>query len=404
MRKRIYMDNAATTRMDEEVFAAMRPFFMENFANPAAVCGPAQSAAAAVESARDRIAEMLGAEPSEIYFTSGGTEADNWAVRGMAEKARKEGLGNHLITSKIEHPAVLRTCEMLERDGFEVTYLDVNEYGRVDPEQLEAAIRPDTFLISIMAANNEIGTVEPASEIGRIARKHGICFHTDAVQAFGHIPLNVNTLNADLLSASGHKFGGPKGAGFLYMRRGTALPPLLYGGSQEHGRRAGTADVPGIVGMGKAAELAGDHMEERMKKEIGLRDEMAGRILSEIPGARLDGAPMLPRPGAERGFTGARPDGHPFERLPGNLHFCFLGARTEAVLLLLDQAGICASGGSACTSGSLEPSHVLKAIGVPEDTARCALRLTLSYDNTEEEAEIVCRALESIVRQIRGSA
>ncbi|MCM1237555.1 MAG: cysteine desulfurase NifS [Ruminococcus flavefaciens] len=379
MKERIYLDNAATTVMPEAVLQAMLPYFRESYANPSAIYGFAGEAKKAVRAAREQAAALIGAQPTEIYFTAGGTESDNWAIRAAAEGLKDKG--RHIVTTKIEHHAVLHTCRYLERQGYEVTYLDVDGGGKVAPEAIDAAIRRDTILISVMAANNEIGTLEPIAQIGEIARRRGVLFHTDAVQAYGHIPLDVEAMQADLLSASGHKFGGPKGAGILYCRENVRLRPLLYGGAQERGRRAGTLNVPGIVGFGKAAALAGETLHERMERERALRDRLIGRVLREIPDSRLCGS--------ER------------DRLPGNAHFCFLGVEAESLLILLDQRGICASGGSACASGSQEPSHVLSAIGISGDVARGALRLTLSAENTEEEIDETAEALKECVGRLR---
>ena len=378
----IYMDNAATTKMDLEVFETMKPYLLERYANPSSIYSIAQENHQAVEEARQQIADVLGANPAEIYFTAGGSESDNWAIKGIAEKAKAKGLGNHIITSKIEHHAVLHTCEYLEKHGYEVTYLDVDENGVVDVEQLKASIRPETILITIMFANNEIGTIQPIAEIGKIAKEHQIYFHTDAVQAFGHVPINVDEMGIDLLSASGHKFNGPKGVGFLYIRKRTLLPSFIHGGAQEHGRRAGTINVPGVVGMGKAAQIAAEHMQERISKETELRDYLIAGIQKEIPYARLNG--------------------HPADRLPNNVNFCFRFVEGESLLLMLDQKGICASSGSACTSGSLDPSHVLLAIGLPHEIAHGSLRLTLSHENTKEEADFIITELKRIVERLRS--
>ena len=378
----IYMDNAATTKMDIQAFEAMKPYFVEKFANPSSIYSIAQENHQVVEDARKQIADVLGAEPAEIYFTAGGSESDNWAIKGIADKAKAKGLGNHIITSKIEHHAVLHTCEYLEKNGYEVTYLDVDENGVVDLEQLKAAIRPETILITIMFANNEIGTIQPIAEIGKIAKEHKIYFHTDAVQAFAHVPINVNDMNIDMLSASGHKFGGPKGVGFLYIRKKTLLPSFVHGGSQEHGRRAGTTNVSGVVGMGKAAEVANAQMEERIKKETEIRDYLINTIEKEIPFVKVNG--------------------HRTNRLPNNVNVCFRFVEGESLLLMLDQKGICASSGSACTSGSLDPSHVLLAIGLPHEIAHGSLRLTLSHENTMEEAAFVVEELKRIVDRLRS--
>ncbi len=378
----IYMDNAATTKMDPEVFEAMKPYLLEKYANPSSIYSIAQENHQAVEEARKQIADVIGANPAEIYFTAGGSESDNWAIKGIAEKAKLKGLGNHIITSKIEHHAVLHTCEYLEKNGYEVTYLDVDENGVVDVEQLKASIRPETILITIMFANNEIGTIQPIAEIGKIAKEHNIYFHTDAVQAFGHVPINVDEMNIDLLSASGHKFNGPKGVGFLYIRKRTLLPSFVHGGAQEHGRRAGTTNVPGVVGMGKAAQIAAENMQERIRRETELRDYLIEGIQREIPHARLNG--------------------HPTDRLPNNVNFCFRFVEGESLLLMLDQKGICGSSGSACTSGSLDPSHVLLAIGLPHEIAHGSLRLTLSHENTREEADFLITELKRIVERLRS--
>lgn len=376
---RIYLDNAATTRVAEEVLQEMLPYFRETYANPSAIYSFAGEAKKAVGVARERAAALVGAKPNEIYFTAGGSEADNWAVRAVAEGFADKG--RHIITSKIEHHAVLHTCAYLEKHGYEVTYLGVDGEGMVSPEALEKAIRPDTILISVMAANNEIGTVEPLARIGEIARRRGVLFHTDAVQAYGHIPLNVEEMHIDLLSASGHKLYGPKGVGVLYIRENVRLRPLIHGGAQERGRRAGTLNVPGIVGFGKAAALAGETMQERAAKETALRDYLIDRVLAEIPHTRLNG----PRQ----------------DRLPGNAHFCFRFIEGESLLILLDQRGICGSSGSACTSGALDPSHVLLAIGLPHEIAHGSLRLTLSAENTREELDRTVEALKEIVGRLR---
>ena len=362
----IYLDNAATTKTRPEVVEAMLPYFTEIYSNPSSVYDFAGKAKSAVEHSRDIIAGILGAKSSnEIYFTGGGSESDNWALIATAEAYASKG--RHIITSKLEHHAILHTCEYLEKQGYEVTYLDVDEYGLVDPASVEAAIRPDTILISIMFANNEIGTIEPIGEIGAIAKKHGVLFHTDAVQAFAHVPINVQELNIDMLSASGHKFGGPKGIGFLYLRNGIRLGAFVHGGSQERKRRAGTHNVPGIVGMGKAAELAAAKLEETMTYEKTLRDHLVQRVLTEIPHVKYNG--------------------HPEQRLTNNANFSFQFIEGESLLILLDMQGICASSGSACTSGSLDPSHVLLAIGLPHEIAHGSLRLTLSEEITKEQID-----------------
>lgn len=380
MKRLIYLDNAATTQVGEEVFQAMLPFFRETYGNPSAFYGYAKEAGKAVDQARKETADLIGAKPEEIYFTAGGSESDNWALRAAARAYASKG--RHIITSEIEHHAVLHTCEYLEEQGFEVTYLKVDSEGRISPEELEAAIRPDTILISVMAANNEIGTIEPLAQIGQIAHEKGVLFHTDAVQAYGHIPLDVEEMRIDLLSASGHKLNGPKGIGFLYIRQGVKLRPLLYGGAQERGRRAGTLNVPGIVGLGMAARLAGETMKERAAREAELRDHLIERVLEEIPYA---------------GLNGPRSD-----RLPNNANFCFRFIEGESMLILLDQAGICASSGSACTSGSLDPSHVLLAIGLPHEIAHGSLRITLSEKTTQEELDYVVEELKKIISRLRS--
>ncbi len=376
----IYLDNAATTRVSEEVFEAMKPYFCEKYANPSSIYSFAGSAAKAVDEARRQSAALIGAQPNEIYFTAGGSESDNWAVKAAAEASAAKG--RHLITSAIEHHAVLHAFQDLEKHGYEVTYVQVGEDGIVKLDELEAAIRPDTTLISIMAANNEIGTIQPLQEIGALAKKNGILFHTDAVQAYGHIPLDVDALHIDLLSVSGHKFHGPKGIGFLYIRKGVRMGPLIHGGAQERARRAGTHNTPGIVGLGAAAVRAAAQMEETIEKETKLRDYLIQRVLAEIPYSRLNG--------------------HPSKRLPNNANFCFRFIEGESLLILLDQKGICASSGSACTSGSLDPSHVLLAIGLPHEIAHGSLRLTLSEETTREDIDAAVEAIKSIVERLRG--
>ncbi len=380
MEKLIYLDNAATTAVKPEVFEAMKPYFLENYSNPNSVYTFAQQGKKALDEAREAIAGLIGAKANEIYFTGGGSESDNWAVKGIAEASASKG--KHMITTKIEHHALLHTCEYLEKKGCEVTYLDVDEYGMVRLDELEQAIRPDTVLISIMFANNEIGTVEPVREIGAIAKKHGIPFHTDAVQAFGHLPLNVDEMNIDMLSASAHKFHGPKGVGFLYIRNGVKPATLIHGGAQERARRAGTSNVPGIVGMAEAARLAVRDMEENSRKISEIRNHLIKRVLNEIPFSRLNG--------------------HREQRLANNVNFCFRFIEGESLLIMLDQKGICASSGSACTSGSLDPSHVLLAIGLPHEIAHGSLRLSLSEENTMEEADYVADCLKTIVERLRS--
>lgn len=379
MKERIYLDNAATTRVSEAVLQEMMPYFRETYANPSAIYSFAGEAKKAVGIARERAAALIGAKPNEIYFTAGGSESDNWAIRAVAEGLRDKG--RHIITSKIEHHAVLHNCAYLEKQGYEVTYLDVDGEGKVSPEALERAVRPDTILISVMAANNEIGTIQPLAKIGEIAGERGVLFHTDAVQAYGHVPMHAEEMHVDLLSASGHKFCGPKGVGLLYIRENVRLLPLIHGGAQERGRRAGTLNVPGIVGFGKAAALAGETMQERVARETALRDYLIDRVLAEIPYTRLNG--------------------HRQDRLPGNAHFCFQFIEGESLLILLDQQGICGSSGSACTSGALDPSHVLLAIGLPHEIAHGSLRLTLSAENTKEELDRTVEALKAIVGRLR---
>ncbi len=380
MKKIIYLDNAATTQVDPKVLEAMLPFFTEYYGNPSAVYSFAETAKKAVEDAREKLAELIHAKKDEIYFTGGGSESDNWALKATAEAYGNKG--KHIITSKIEHHAILHTCEWLEKHGFEVTYLDVDEKGLVSPEELEKAIRPDTILISIMAANNEIGTIEPLAEIGEIAHKHGILFHTDAVQAFGHIPLDVDAMHIDMLSASGHKINGPKGIGLLYIRKGVKIRSFIHGGAQERQRRAGTHNVPGIVGFGKAAELALANMDERIKYETELRDYLIKRVSSEIPYTKVNGDLE--------------------KRLPNNANFCFRFIEGESMLILLDQNGICGSSGSACTSGSLDPSHVLLAIGLPHEIAHGSLRLSLSEKTTREDIDFTIDELKKIIERLRN--
>ena len=376
----IYLDNAATTRLSETAFEAMRPYMMDQFANPAGTYSFAAGAAAAVEKAREQLAAVIGAKSSEIYFTSGGTESDNWALKGVMQANAAKG--RHLITSAIEHHAILHSAEALKKQGYDVTILPVDGDGTVDLDALEKAIRPDTVLISVMAANNEIGTLEPLERIGEIAHAHGVLFHTDAVQAFCHVPLDVERMHIDLLSASGHKFHGPKGVGLLYVRKGVKIAPFMDGGAQEKKRRAGTTNVPGIVGMAAAATEAAAHMDEIAKKEIAVRDHLIERIEKEIPHAKLNG--------------------HRTQRLPGNVNFCFRFIEGESMLMLLDDSGVCASSGSACTSGSLDPSHVLLAIGLPHEIAHGSLRLTLSEETTLADADYVVDTLKGIIERLRS--
>ncbi len=380
MSKRIYLDNAATTPVYPEVFEEMKPYFTEYYGNPSSIYSFAGEAKKAVDRSRQIVADLIGAKAEEIYFTGGGSESDNWALKASAEAYASKG--KHIITSKIEHHAVLHTCQWLEKQGYEVTYLNVDEDGIVKLDELRAAIRPDTILISIMAANNEIGTIEPLKEIGAIAKEHGVLFHTDAVQAFGHIPLNVNEMNIDMLSLSAHKINGPKGIGAMYIRKGVKIRSFIHGGAQERQRRAGTHNVPGIVGLGKAAELAASGMDERISYEKELRDHLIERVLKEIPYSRLNG--------------------HKTDRLPNNANFCFRFIEGESMLILLDQNGICGSSGSACTSGSLDPSHVLLAIGLPHEIAHGSLRLTLSEQNTMEEIDFTVDRLKEIITRLRS--
>lgn len=375
----IYLDNAATTKTAPEVVQAMLPYFTENYGNPSTIYSLGSASKKAVNEARRTIAGAIGARQEEIYFTAGGSEADNWALKATAEAY--ESKGKHIITTKIEHHAILHTCEYLEKRGFEVTYLNVDKDGLVDPEELKNAIRPDTILISVMFANNEIGTIEPIKEIGAIAKERGVLFHTDAVQAFGQVPINVDEMNIDMLSASGHKLNGPKGIGFLYIRSGLKLRSFIHGGGQERSRRAGTENVPGIVGLGAATARALAIMEEKAKKETELRDYLISRIEKEIPYCRLNG--------------------HRTRRLPGNVNFSFLYIEGESMLIMLDMKGICASSGSACTSGSLDPSHVLLAIGLKHEEAHGSLRMTLSEENTKEEIDTVVDNLKQIVNKLR---
>ena len=380
MKKLIYLDNAATTKTAPEVVEAMLPYFSELYGNPSSIYSLAGESKKAVDHAREIIAGALGAQPEEIYFTAGGTESDNWALKAAAEFYKKKG--NHIITTKIEHHAILHTCQWLEKQGFEVTYLNVDENGVVKLEELKKAIRPTTILISVMYANNEIGTIQPIKEIGEIAREHGILFHTDAVQAFGQLPIQVDDCHIDMLSASGHKLNGPKGIGFLYIRKGVKIRSFIHGGAQERKRRAGTENVPGIVGLGKAVERAVSTRKERADKEKELRDYLIGRVLKEIPYTRLNG--------------------HRTMRLPNNANFSFQFIEGESLLIMLDMEGICGSSGSACTSGSLDPSHVLLAIGLPHEIAHGSLRLTLSEETTKEELDFVVESLKKIIDRLRS--
>ena len=376
----IYMDNAATTPVRPEVLEAMLPYFTEKFGNPSSIYSISAATKKAVTDARELLAGTIHTTAENIYFTAGGSESDNWALKAAAEAYEQKG--KHIITTKIEHHAILHTCEYLEQKGFEVTYLDVDENGLVDLETLENAIRPDTILISIMFANNEIGTIEPVAEIGRIAHEHGVLFHTDAVQAYTQVPIDVEAMNIDMLSASAHKIHGPKGIGFLYIRRGVKIRSFVHGGAQERRRRAGTENVPGIIGFAKAAEVATKNMEEITGKERKVRDYLIARIEKEIPYARLNGDRE--------------------KRLPNNVNFCFRFIEGESMLIMLDGKGICASSGSACTSGSLDPSHVLLAIGLPHEIAHGSLRLSISDETTTEEADFVVDELKKIIERLRS--
>ena len=379
MEKYIYMDNAATTPVKKEVLDEMLPYFTEKFGNPSSIYAIGRESRKAIENSREKVAKVLGAAPKEIYFTSGGSEADNWALKGVAFANKNKG--NHIITSKIEHHAILHTCQYLEKHGFKVTYLDVDEYGMINVEQLKDAITDETILISIMFANNEIGTIQPIKEIGMIAKEKGIYFHTDAVQAMGNVKIDVNELNIDLLSMSAHKFYGPKGVGALYIRKGVKIDSLIHGGAQERNKRASTENVPAIVGLGKALELAYENIDSHNKKLTALRQRLIKGVFDNIDYVRLNG--------------------HPEKRLPGNTSFCFRFVEGESLLLSLDMKGIAGSSGSACTSGSLDPSHVLLAIGLPHEIAHGSLRLALGDFNTEEEVDFVVKALVEIVDRLR---
>ena len=379
MSKLIYLDNAATTKTAPEVLEAMLPYFTEQYGNPSAIYSFASHNKDVVAEQRERIATALGAKSNEIYFTAGGSESDNWALKATAEAYQNKG--KHIITTKIEHHAILHTAAYLEERGFEVTYLDVDEYGKVNPADVEAAIRPDTILISVMYANNEIGTIQPIKEIGAIAKEHGILFHTDAVQAYAQIPINVDEYNIDMLSVSGHKFGGPKGIGFLYIRKGLKLRSFIHGGAQERKRRAGTENITGIVGIAKAVEIAFATMDERIKHETEVRDYAIKRILAEVPYCRLNGDAQ--------------------KRVPNNINISFQFIEGESLLIMLDMAGICASSGSACTSGSLDPSHVLLAIGLPHEIAHGSLRMTIGEETTKEDMDYVVDNIKEIVTKLR---
>lgn len=379
-KKIIYMDNAATTPVKPEVLDAMLPYFTEKFGNPSSIYSISSQNKKDITTARETIAKAINTDTANIYFTAGGSESDNWALKATAEAYANKG--RHIITSKIEHHAILHTCDYLEKRGYEITYIDVDENGIVDLKQLEEAIRPDTILISIMFANNEIGTIEPIAEIGKIAKKHGVLFHTDAVQAFTQVPIDVEETNIDMLSVSGHKINGPKGIGFLYIRKGVKIRSFVHGGAQERSRRAGTENVPGIIGLAKATEIAVGNMKERTAKEIEVRNHIIERVMNEIPYTRLNGD-------RER-------------RLPNNINFSFQFIEGESMLIMLDSFGICASSGSACTSGALDPSHVLLAIGLPHEIAHGSLRLTISEDTTMEDADFVVDKLKGIVERLRS--
>ena len=375
----IYLDNAATTKTAPEVVDAMLPYFSEYYGNASTIYSLGAESKKAMDHARQTIADSLGAKPEEIYFTAGGSESDNWALKATAEAYASTG--KHIITTKIEHHAILHTCEYLEKRGFEITYLNVDRDGLISLDELKAAIRPDTILISVMFANNEIGTIEPIAEIGEIAKEHGVLFHTDAVQAYAQVPINVDEMHIDMLSASGHKLNGPKGIGFLYIRKGVKIRSFVHGGAQERSRRAGTENIPGIVGLGAAVERAMRIMDTKTRKEIELRDYLIGRLENEIPHCWLNG--------------------HRTKRLPNNINFSFLFIEGESMLIMLDMKGICASSGSACTSGSLDPSHVLLAIGLKHEEAHGSLRLTLSEESTKEEMDIVAEEVKKIVQRLR---
>lgn len=378
-RKIIYMDNSATTPVKKEVLNAMISYYTEKFGNPSSIYSIGQESKTAIIKARESVANIIGAKQDEVFFTSGGSEADNWAIKSVAFANKNRG--NHIITSKIEHHAVLHTCQYLEKHGFEVTYLDVDEYGVIDLNQLRESITDKTILISIMFANNEIGTIQPIKEIGEIAKEHNIYFHTDAVQAMGNIKIDVNDLNIDLLSMSAHKFYGPKGIGALYVRKGIKIDSYIHGGAQEANKRAGTENVASIVGLSTALELAYENLDEHNEKLTKLRERLINEVMNKIDYVRLNG--------------------HPVKRLPGNANFCFKFIEGESLLLSLDMEGICASSGSACTSGSLDPSHVLLSIGLPHEIAHGSLRLTLGDFNTEEEVDYVVEKLVEIVDRLR---
>ncbi len=380
MSRFIYLDNAATTKTAPEVVEAMLPYFTEKFGNPSSVYSFSSGNKEDITKQREIIAGALGANANEIYFTAGGSESDNWALKATAEAY--ENKGKHIITTKIEHHAILHTAEYLEKKGFEVTYVGVDADGKVKLDELEAAIRPDTILISVMYANNEIGTIQPIKEIGQIAHDHKILFHTDAVQAFGQVPINVDECHIDMLSASGHKLNGPKGIGFLYIRKGVKIRSFVHGGAQERKRRAGTENVPGIIGLGKAVSRAVESMDKRTSYEKELRDYLIERVMAEIPYTKLNG--------------------HKTDRLPNNANFSFRFIEGESMLIMLDMKGICGSSGSACTSGSLDPSHVLLAIGLPHEIAHGSLRLTLNEEISKDDIDYVVDNLKEIVARLRS--
>lgn len=380
MEKRIYVDNAATTKVAPEVLEAMRPYFTENYGNPSSIYQEGRTAKTAIEKAREQVAAAIGAQPKEIYFTGSGSEADNWAIRSVAKNLKNKG--NHIITTAVEHHAVLHTCKDLEKQGFEVTYLPVDKLGRVSPEAVKAAIKDTTILITVMYANNEIGTIMPIREIGEIAHEAGVIFHTDAVQAVGMVPIDVTEDHIDMLSMTGHKFHGPKGSGALYVRSGVKLTSFITGGAQERNRRAGTENVPGIVGLGKAIEMATADIPKKAAYLTRLRDTYIKRVLELVPYAWLNGDPV--------------------NRLPGNANISFSFIEGEGLLLFLDMKGISASSGSACTSGSLDPSHVLLAIGLKHEEAHGSLRTTFDMENTIEDMETIAQAVKETVERLRG--
>lgn len=379
MDRKIYFDHAATTPTNQKVLSKMLPYFTENFGNPSSVYEIARSNKRDIEMAREKVSKVIGAQANEIYFTAGGTESDNWAVKGIAEAYKNKG--NHIITSTIEHHAILHTCEFLEKNGFEVTYISVDKDGKVNLKELKEAIRPTTILISIMFANNEIGTIQPIKEIGKIAKENNVIFHTDAVQAVGHVPINVEEMNIDMLSLSGHKIYGPKGIGALYIRKGVKIRSFIHGGAQERKRRGGTENVPGVIGLAEAMERIDANMEVESKKLINLREKLIEGIFAKIPYVKING--------------------HREERLPGNVNISFNFIEGESLLISLDMYGIAASSGSACTSGSLDPSHVLLAIGLPHETAHGSLRISLGESNTEEDVDYLLEVLPKVVSRLR---